>query len=134
MAEEMTPSGHVTLGMIVLGDVIFDGHLILDGKVRGNVTTPDGSSGCASVLPNGCIEGNLRAQTATIGGSIDGSVHVFEQTTILAGARIRGDVRYSAIEVQFGAHVGGRFIREDPVGNVVTLRSIAPDSPSGVVL
>jgi cytoskeletal protein CcmA (bactofilin family) len=133
MAEESPLSSHITCGVTVLGDVVFDGHLILDGKICGNVSSPEGISGHVSVLQNGCVEGSLQAQSAVIAGSLLGSFHVIERMTILAGARIRGDVRYSVIDVQMGAQVEGRFVREDLAGDVVVFRPIAQDGSGSAV-
>lgn len=133
MTEEQTPRSHITRGMVVLGDVVFEEHLTLDGRVCGNVSSRDGVFGGISVLPNGCIEGNLRVQTAIISGSVHGSIQAIGQTTLLVGAHIRGDVRYSVVEVQMGVHVGGRFIREESEssGNVVIFKSTALDGNGG---
>jgi cytoskeletal protein CcmA (bactofilin family) len=133
MAEESPLSSQITCGVTVLGNVVFDGHLVLDGKICGNVSSPEGVSGHVSVLPNGCVEGNLHAQSAVIGGSLYGSLHVVERMTVLAGARIRGDVRYSVIEVQMDAQVEGRFLREDPAGNVVVFKPAAQDGSGSAV-
>jgi cytoskeletal protein CcmA (bactofilin family) len=113
---------------------VLDGHLILDGKICGNLSSPEGISGHVAVLQNGCVEGNLQAQSAVIGGGLLGSLHVIDRMTILAGARIRGDIRYSVIEVQMGAQVEGRFLREDPAGNVVVFKPIAQDGSGSAVL
>jgi len=115
--------------MVVLGDIVFEGHLVLDGRVCGNVFARDGAPGHVSVLVDGCVEGNLRAQSAVVAGSVIGSIQTTDRTTILAGAHIKGDVRYSVVEVQFGAYVGGRFIRDEPElsGNVVVLKSTVSD-------
>jgi cytoskeletal protein CcmA (bactofilin family) len=111
--------------MVVLGDVVFDGNLVLDGRVCGSVSSREGGTGHVVVLTNGCLEGNLRSQTALIAGSVGGDITTAGKTTILVGARVGGDIRYSMIELQFGAHVGGRFVREDlsTTGNVVALKS-----------
>jgi cytoskeletal protein CcmA (bactofilin family) len=134
MVEEGPLSSHITCGVTVLGDVVLDGHLILDGKICGNLSSPEGISGHVAVLQNGCVEGNLQAQSAVIGGGLLGSLHVIDRMTILAGARIRGDIRYSVIEVQMGAQVEGRFLREDPAGNVVVFKPIAQDGSGSAVL
>lgn len=133
MSEEPTPRSHITRGMVVLGDVVFEGHLVLDGRVCGNVSSRDGTFGGISVLPNGCVEGDLRVQMAVIGGKVHGSVQASGQATLLVGADIRGDVRFSVVEVQMGVHVGGRFIREESEspGNVVIFKPAALDGLGG---
>jgi cytoskeletal protein CcmA (bactofilin family) len=118
----------ISRGMVVLGDIVFDGFLTIDGKVYGNVTNSDGANGHVAVLANGVVNGNVRVSSATINGCVNGSVHTTERTSISTGARVTGDVRYCVVEVQFGARVEGRFLREDlePSGKVVILKSASP--------
>lgn len=117
----------ISRGVVVLGDIVFDGYLTIDGKVYGNVMNGDGGNGHVSVLANGVVNGNVRASSAVIDGCVNGSVQTTDRTSILTGARVSGDVRYCVVEVQFGARVEGRFVREDlePTGKVVILKSAA---------
>lgn len=128
IATEQQTHAVISRGMVVLGDIVFDGYLTIDGKVYGNVMNGDGTNGHVSVLANGVVNGNVRASSAKIDGCVNGSVHTTERTSILTGARVTGDVRYCVVEVQLGALVEGRFIREElePLGKVVILKSAAP--------
>ena len=128
IATEQQPHAVISRGMMILGDIVFDGHLTIDGKVYGNVMSGDGTIGHVSVLANGVVNGNIRASSAVIDGCVNGSVQTTERTSILTGARVSGDVRYRVVEVQFGAIVEGRFVRDElePSGNVVILKSAAP--------
>jgi cytoskeletal protein CcmA (bactofilin family) len=125
MVADLESQAWIAQGMVIVGDVVFDGNLVVDGRVCGSVSSRDGGLGHVSVLANGYLEGNLRAQSATISGNVGGDVFTAGKTTILAGARVGGDVRYSVIELQLGAHVAGRIVRDDSAasGNVVVFKS-----------
>ena len=125
MAADRGTQARITDGMVVFGDVVFHGSLILDGRIYGSVSTREGSGGHVSILANGYVERNLRSQTAVIGGNVGGDISTIGKTTVLFRAQVGGDVRYAEIELQLGAHVAGRFVRDDPAapGNVVVLKS-----------
>lgn len=118
------PHAVISRGMVVLGDLVVSGQLIVEGTVYGNITEGDGVGAHVAVRGNGVVNGNVRATTAVIDGFVNGTVHTTERTCILAGARVSGDVRYSMVEVQLGALVDGRFLREEPEtsGKVVALK------------
>lgn len=127
IATEQEPHAVISRGMVVLGDIVFDGCLTIEGTVYGNVMNSDGRCGHVSVLANGVVNGNVRASSAVIDGCVNGSVQTTERTSMLTGARVTGDVRYCVVEVQFGARVEGRFVREElePSAKVVILKSAA---------
>jgi len=125
IVSDEQPHAVISRNMVVLGDVVFDGHLVVDGQVYGSVTGGDGTNAHVSILANGVVNGNIRVFSAVIDGCVVGSVQTTERIAILAGARVSGDVRYGLIEVQLGAIVGGRFVRGElePSGKVVILKS-----------
>jgi cytoskeletal protein CcmA (bactofilin family) len=125
MDREQVAQALVSGGMVVFGDIVFDGFLTIGGRVCGSVSTREGANGHVTLLRGGTIEGSLRSQTAMLGGTITGSVDATEHVTILVGAEIQGDVRYAAVELQSGAFVSGRFIRQDveASGNVVVFKA-----------
>jgi len=94
----------------VLGsDVVIEGHvtadvdLHLDGRVEGDVS-------CATLVqgPTSLIRGAVRADSARLAGTIEGSVDVGE-LVIQASARVTGDVAYGKLTIEQGAQVDGRF-------------------------
>lgn len=94
----------------VLGpDVVIEGNLTagadlnLEGRVEGDVTCATLVQGAQSV-----IRGTVRAGTARLAGTIEGSVDVGE-LVIQASARVTGDVAYEKLTIEQGAEVDGRF-------------------------
>ncbi|MCM8730845.1 polymer-forming cytoskeletal protein [Hephaestia sp. GCM10023244] len=102
-------NGFSVLGpdVTVTGDIEADSDLHIDGIVAGDLV-------CASLIQtaDSRITGAVRAQSARIGGTIEGSVTV-DALTIEASARISGDIAYKTVTIEGGATVDGRLSRID---------------------
>lgn len=94
----------------VLGpDVAIEGHITaaidlhLEGRVEGDVVCKSLVQGAGSL-----IRGAVRAETARLAGTVDGSIEAGE-LVIQASARITGDVTYDKLTIEPGGQVNGRF-------------------------
>ena len=63
----------------------------------------------------GRIKGTVIAESARLGGTIEGAVTV-RNLTIAAQAKIMGDVAYETIAIENGAHIDGR-LKYTPAGS-----------------
>ncbi|RZT43123.1 bactofilin family protein [Cupriavidus agavae] len=95
---------------VIEGDVAFSGGLRLDGRVRGNVTAIEGKSSMLVISEKGAVEGEVRVEHLVLNGTVTGPVHAAELLELQAHARVYGEVRYAALEMQQGALVEGRLI------------------------
>lgn len=88
--------------MVITGNIAATADLHIDGRVDGDVL-------CGNLVQgnDSHINGAVRAESARLGGSIDGSVSV-RQLTIERAARITGDVEYESIAIETGASIDGR--------------------------
>ena len=97
-------AGFSVLGpdVIVTGGIRSSADLHVEGKI-------DGDLDCGNLVlgPEATVKGQVRADSARVAGTIEGSVSV-RQLTVEAGARITGDVEYETISLENGAHVDGR--------------------------
>lgn len=86
----------------IVGNLSATADLHLDGTIEGDLT-------CATLVQgiDGRVIGNVRADTARIAGTVEGSVSA-RNVTIERSARITGDVDYETIEIENGAQVDGR--------------------------
>lgn len=93
----------VASDVVIRGDIEAPGDLHVDGRIEGDVR-------CRSLImgAGGAIAGNVVADQARIGGSIDGALTV-KELTILATARATGDVAYDSISIEPGGRIEGRF-------------------------
>lgn len=103
-----TGSGGSTFSILgadveIVGNISARVDLHIDGKVTGDVK-------CASLVQgrDSFIAGSVLAETARLGGTVDGSIEAGE-LLIEASARITGDVVYEKLTIEPGGQVDGKF-------------------------
>ena len=86
----------------ITGNITATADLHIDGRVEGDIR-------CGSLVQgaDSRIIGAVKADSARLGGHIDGSVSV-RQLTIERAGRITGDVEYETIAIESGASIDGR--------------------------
>jgi cytoskeletal protein CcmA (bactofilin family) len=95
-------------GMVVSGNCVFTDGLQIDGTVHGDVTAQGTSPTVLVVGETGNVEGAISADHVVIGGTVVGPVLARELLELHAKARVQGDVRYKALEMQQGAVIAGQ--------------------------
>ncbi|MBX2807589.1 MAG: polymer-forming cytoskeletal protein [Cellvibrionaceae bacterium] len=96
----------------VVGDILFSGNLMIEGKVTGNIYAAEGSDAQARVLDNGLVEGEIRVPTIVINGTVTGDVYSNKHIELAAKAVVDGNVHYSLIEMVKGSQVNGNLVFE----------------------
>jgi len=121
-------SGGKRVGFSVIGpDVVITGNvqassdLHLEGRVEGDLDCGNLVQGADSH-----VKGQVRAASARLAGTIEGSVAI-RQLTVETGARIIGDVEYETVSIQTGAHIDGR-LKHMATGAVAQPALAAPRS------
>ncbi|MCK5001754.1 MAG: polymer-forming cytoskeletal protein [Gammaproteobacteria bacterium] len=99
-------------GIVINGDVKFDGGLHLDGKIVGNAIAENGGNSVFIVSDKGRVEGDISVSFAIINGEVTGNVYASEKLELSGKARITGDVHYSLLEMASGAEVNGKMVHE----------------------
>ena len=97
----------VASNMNVLGNIVSDGILDIDGQVDGNVR---GHS--VTVRPDGRIRGDLIANEVFVHGTVDGLIKS-ENVTLFASAHVRGTIMHESITIEDGAKVDGKLKRTE---------------------
>jgi cytoskeletal protein CcmA (bactofilin family) len=92
-------------GTVIEGNISADSDLLLEGTVRGDVSTKT----TLIVAQGAVIEGNLAAQHAEIAGQVHGTVQASGLLTIKATGVIDGDVITTNLNVEAGSAFTGRF-------------------------
>ena len=94
------------------GDVRFTGVLKVDGTIIGNLIAENAES--VLILDDeGKIEGEIRVPTMIVNGVINGNVYATDKIDLYPKAQITGDVHYNLLEMEVGAEVNGRMVREE---------------------
>lgn len=94
----------------IVGDVHFSGTLMIEGRIKGNVSAADGTEAEARVLESGKVEGEIRVPSLVINGTVSGDVFSSKYVELAAKTVINGNVHYSLIEVVKGAQVNGNLV------------------------
>jgi cytoskeletal protein CcmA (bactofilin family) len=90
-------------GLSVDGEVTSQEEVIVQGTVRGTLTSSDS----VSVGAGGVVEADIRAASLTVAGNVTGNVVANERVDIQAGGRLIGDVKASRLTIADGASFKG---------------------------
>ncbi|WHI48887.1 polymer-forming cytoskeletal protein [Microbulbifer sp. EKSA008] len=108
-----TGSNHTTLiarQTEISGDIHFRGNLVIEGKVRGNVTAHSDSDARLQIVDGGIIEGEIRVPQVVINGNVKGDVFAARHLELASKAMVEGNVHYKLIEMLKGAQVNGALV------------------------
>jgi len=94
----------------IRGDIIFNGGLHVDGLIKGNVLSEEGTGSVLTLSERGVVEGEVKVANIVLNGTIIGDVHALEHIELAADARVNGNVYYSLIEMAMGAEVNGKLV------------------------
>ncbi len=90
-------------GSRVLGDMITESNLRIDGEVKGNVT----SAAKVVIGKNGIIVGNLKCGDADIEGTVKGIIATESLTILRSTAVIEGEISTAKLHIEEGAQFSG---------------------------
>ncbi len=94
-------------GTTIDGEVQFTGGLRIDGRVKGSIASEVEGSGMVVISETASVEGLVRAAQVFVNGEIDGTVIADELLELQPKARVKGEIRYRALEMHPGAIVDG---------------------------
>jgi cytoskeletal protein CcmA (bactofilin family) len=107
MQRKIMEPSVIASNMNVLGNIVSDGILDIDGQVDGNVR-----GHMVTVRPNGRIRGDLMAQEVFVHGTVDGLIKA-ENVTLFQTAHVRGTIMHENITIEDGAKVDGKLKRTE---------------------
>ena len=94
----------------VHGDLQFSGALLVQGKIKGNVTAQDDGHSAIQLTEAGMIEGEVRGPYVVLDGVVVGDVFGSEHVELSSRARVTGNVYYNLMEMAIGAEVNGKLV------------------------
>lgn len=100
----------IAKGTVINGDVQFEGGLLVEGTIKGNVRAEDGTDSLLRLSEAGCIEGELHVPNVVINGKVVGDVHSSGHVELAAKAAVNGNVHYNLLEMAMGAQVNGALV------------------------
>ena len=90
-------------GSKVIGDLITESNLRVDGVVVGNVS----SAAKVVIGQTGSIKGNLTSADADIEGRVDGALKIEGLLALRSNATIEGEISTAKLQVEEGAKFSG---------------------------
>lgn len=90
-------------GMKVVGDIIADGVVKIEGTVTGTVR----ASRQVLVAKGGEVEGDIETREAIIGGEVRGAIHASERVELQPTSVVHGDIASRRLLVQEGGEING---------------------------
>jgi cytoskeletal protein CcmA (bactofilin family) len=118
----------------IVGDIKFGGNLDIEGTVRGNVIALSGKDAMVRVVDKGLVEGEIRAPSVIINGTIHGDVYSSKHLELAAKARVVGNVQYTLVEMAIGAEVNGslKHMSDAPVQEAKQKPAVQAAKPTAV--
>ncbi len=99
----------ISADMNVLGNIVSEGILDIDGRIEGNVRCHT-----VSVRPNGRVRGDVTADFVMVHGEVHGLVKA-RSVMLYATARVHGTIMHESLVIEDGAFVDGKLKRTDKV-------------------
>ena len=99
-----TSSSVIGTEMQINGNIKCQGHLVLKGKVKGNIECEN-----LNISSEGNLRGNIKSHQSVIGGNFEGDVFS-ENLAIESSANIKGNLYYNSLEAEPGAKLDVQFI------------------------
>ena len=90
-------------GTQIQGNIHSPGDIRIDGHVKGNLSV----GGKLVVGPTGAVDGEVRAQEASLAGRVMGKVEIKGLTSLLQSANVQADLNTGQLAVESGAHFTG---------------------------
>ncbi len=94
----------ISSSVIIEGKLTSNGNVRIDGIVKGNVE----AKGNLNVGESGNIQGDLHADSVTIGGKVEGVVNAKDKVTLENKSFLKGDLITKILVVEAGAIFEGR--------------------------
>ena len=117
----------ISKGVKIEGKLSCSGNIRLDGEVQGDIS----SEGVVIIGENGKVNGQINADSITIGGRVAGTVRAKDKVVLEAKANLKGDIITKIMMVEAGAVFNGNTKMGDS-GNVgAQIETPKPEDTSG---
>jgi cytoskeletal protein CcmA (bactofilin family) len=90
--------------LTIEGKIVGSGHVRLAGRFKGDVQV----DGNLTIDTGATLDGQVRAQTVTVGGELKGNIESAKRVELLEGGIITGDVKAGSLTVAAGSRMRGQ--------------------------
>jgi len=102
--DERRLASWIGKSILVKGDVVSNGDLVIDGQVEGTIELGDHS---LTIGPQAAVTANLTAKHVTISGKVTGNVTGLMRVELKAGAVVEGDINAPKLVMDDGTSLRG---------------------------
>ncbi len=88
----------------IKGNIKFQGELIIDGKIEGEIISP----GSLTVGENAEVRGEIKTKSCTVFGKVNGNITVDERCELKGRAQLIGDLKAARLVIEEGATFVGK--------------------------
>jgi len=103
--EERRRASWISGSILVRGDVVSSGDLLIDGQVQGTIELGDHS---LTIGPSASVIADLAAKVVTVSGTVVGNVMGAARVELKATASVEGDVTSPVFVMEEGATLKGK--------------------------
>lgn len=104
----------------IIGTIKTSGSLQIEGRVEGEII----SQGDITIGKSGSVKGNLRVNSVTLAGTVQGNIEAKDRIALKSTARLLGDIKAKRLSVEDGVTFVGKS-EVNPTGQPIKL-----DEPS----
>ena len=90
--------------LFIEGKIVGSGHVRIAGRFKGDVQV----DGNLTIDTGANLDGQVRAQTVTVGGELKGNIENAKRVELLEGGAITGDVKAGSLTVAAGSRMRGQ--------------------------
>jgi len=102
----------VAKGTRIRGDIIFDGGLLVEGIIIGDIYADVDSDSLLRLSETASVEGDIHVPNMVINGKVTGNVFSSGHLELAAKGVVNGDVHYSLVEMIVGSEVNGALVHD----------------------
>ncbi|NBS68944.1 polymer-forming cytoskeletal protein [bacterium] len=106
----------IAQGVRIEGEFIAEGDIVIEGEVRGTITT----AGDLRIGDAAKVEADIRAQNAIVSGEVRGTMHILGKLELMPTSKFTGDLAVDVLSVGAGAQVNGTVRMGEEVAQLAT--------------
>lgn len=111
----------IAKGTSLKGDLDFHGSLEVQGSISGIITSDD-EKAQIRVIQGGAVDGKIAVPTVIVNGHVKGDIFATKHARLASKAVVEGNIYYSALEIERGAHVACHLVHEIPATNISSIQ------------
>lgn len=93
----------IAQGVRIEGEFIAEGDIVIEGEVRGTITT----AGDLRVGDAARIDADIRSRNAVISGEVQGTLRIAGKLELMSSSKVTGDIAADILSVEAGSQVNG---------------------------